>query len=256
MPLRSPAIFWLLLAATLAVDAVAIYWMFSKDNSAASGTFWIALSFAEISVLAIWAILFSPSVGLKWLAPFVGGCVVALIMYQANSHSRDTTYLFDITGLMWVHTTVAIALLWMLKPTRWLAKWSDDASQRRWQFSIAHILTLMTCVSVLCVLLGNVELLARDAKYAITLALANSALLLAGLVISEQIRVGFLRFAASVGAAIAIAAICELTDIAFAREINLFAFNLIQMAMLWSWIEVIAPASPSTSTSPSAASDT
>lgn len=255
MPPRSPAIFWLLLAATLAVDAVAIYWIFNEKNSAASAIFWIALSFAQISVITVWAILLAPKVGLRWLAPLVGGFVVALIVFQANSHARSSTYLFDITGLMWGHAILAMSLLWMLKPTRWLAKWRDGVNPRRWQFSIAHILTLMTCVSVLCVLLGNVELLARDAKYAITLAIANAMLVLAVLLIFERISVRVLRFAANVGVAIAIAAICELMDVAFAREINSFAFNLIQMTVLWSWIEVIAPSSPSISTSTATASD-
>lgn len=116
MPRRSPVIFWLLLAATISVDAVATYWIFDNESNTAAMTLYLALAFGQLSMLCEWAVLFHTVLGLRWLVPFVAGLPIALLMtFAAGEPGPDA--LFAYMSLMWVHVALILLVLWILKPT-------------------------------------------------------------------------------------------------------------------------------------------
>jgi hypothetical protein len=238
MSRRSPIIYWLLLAATISVDAVATAWIF--DNEFDPMTLYIALAFGQLSSLCAWAVLLHTRVGLRWPVPFVAGFPIAFVMSWARSQYEVDT-LFSFTGLMWVHVAIILSLLWLLRPTRIFADLSGRSNQRPWQFAVRHLLVLMTCLAILIVVLQRGEVLV-DATVAVVSLMIGNAILLIAIIAATQARWPWpLRLAASLGAAIIIAGICEWTQAAFADEISSFAFNIIQAIVIWSWIEVIGP---------------
>ena len=237
---RSPVIFWLLLAATVSVDAVAVFWLFDSrggESHIEAATLYTALAFGQLSVICAWVVLTYARIGIRWLVPFFAGLPIALIMEHTITN-RLSTY----TTLAWTHVALVLLSLWLLKPTRTFAGASDHSNQPSWQFSISHLLVLMTCVAVLTVVLRNADILVDEPASVVFFTIGNAILLIA-IVAGTQTRWPWpLRLTASLGVAIIIAGICEWTQTAFADEINSFAFNLIQALVIWSWLEQMRPA--------------
>ena len=240
---RSPVIFWLLLAATICVDAMATYGIldFGSEGHIAAVTLYIALAFGQLSVLCAWAVLWHVRLGLRWLVPFLTGIPIALTMAYVISPPLIER-LLSYTSLMWTHVALVLLSLWLLKPTRIFAGASDHSNQPSWQFSISHLLVLMTCVAVLTVVLRNADILVDEPAAVVFFTIGNAILLIA-IVAGTQTRWPWpLRLTASLGTAIIIAGICEWTQTSFADEINSFAFNLIQAIVIWLWLEQMRPA--------------
>jgi hypothetical protein len=239
MPRNSPVIFWFLLAATLSLDAVSISWIFVQDFAPASGTLYIALAFAELSALATWALL-RHDFGVRWLVPFLAGIAVGCTMMLAQQErTPELEIFFTYTGLMWAHTFVAMLILWLLQPTSILYGFVGH-SNRRWQYSVMHLLVAMTVLAVFCVVLQRGQLLVDERSNVLTLCLANTVLLVLVLLAVQQIQLWPFRLAVALSAALSIAAICSSTSLAFANQLNSYAFNSIQAIVLWSWIEVLS----------------
>jgi hypothetical protein len=248
---RSPVIFWLLLAATICVDAVAIFWLFEGGFEVAAVTLYIALGIGQLSALCAWVVLFHARLGLRWLVPFIAGFAFALLLSTPSRPFAEALLTF--TTLMWVHASLILSLLWFLKLTRIVAGLSDHSTQPSWQFAIRHLLVLMTCVAVLTVVLRRADILVDEPAAVVFFTIGNAILLIA-IVAATQTRWPWqLRLTASLGTAIIIAGICEWTQTAFADEINSFAFNLIQAIVIWLWLEQIRPV-PATGL-PAAAAD-
>jgi hypothetical protein len=239
MPRTSPIIFWLLLAATLCVNAVSIYWIFDEGISAASATLYVALAFAELSALAVWAVLLHRVFGARWLAPFFAGLAVGwIVMYAQPTDEPRREILFIYTGLLWTHTIFVISMLWLLKPTRLLQGFANN-SNLRWQFGVGHLLLAMTALALFLIVVQQADALIDEVADVITMCVANAVLLLAVLLAAQRISHWPFRLTLSLGAALAIAGVCSFTGIAFAIDLNSYAFNLVQALMLWAWIEVL-----------------
>jgi hypothetical protein len=174
---RSPIIFWLLLAATGAVGAVALsgFWLFGvygEAPSAAVGALYEAWTFAVLSVVTI-GVVFAPRrrwVGLLSLVGVVA-VIAALTAALADLHVGETAafYASHVTGL-------AISL-WIVKQTR---LWRDAAPSprpSRWQFSVAQLLLLMTLVAVLIASLRDGELADRHPVHILFAIVATSVAL-------------------------------------------------------------------------------
>jgi hypothetical protein len=239
MPERSPIILWLLLAATTCVDAVAVVWMFDSGLDNATATLYLSLAFAQLSIVCVWAVLIHQRLW-AWIVPFAAGVVAALVMAAAEhattpGDTRDEYLAF--TGLMSFHVAVILPMLWLIKPTRIGATLSELATRPRWQFSIIHLLILMTCLSILIGVFGRSEMLADEVISVVTFPIANAALLAAVLAVQRLIGHWLLRCAASLGTALFVGAACELTQTAFADELNALVGNLIQAFVLWFWLE-------------------
>jgi hypothetical protein len=241
MPPRSPILFWLLLAATLAVDAVATVQMFGTDISPSprSALLYPALALGQLSVVSIWVVMFRPRIGATWLIPFAIGLAFALIFNVARGdRTARTESLIAYVGLFSLHVAVVLMSLWLLKPMQISAPIANVTEQRPWQFAVRHLLILMTCLALLAFVLSHNDLLVRSILNVVSLVAGNAILLIA-VVVSVRPRILWpLRLALSLGAAIGVALVCNVFGIAFAGEMNVFALFLIQAIVIWSWLEL------------------
>jgi hypothetical protein len=247
MPKRSPVIFWLLLAATICVDLAAIVWIDHQPDRIRSASIYFGLVFGQLSALTVWAILRPTKVGVRWFTPFIAATAFATIwptMLQ-GPHPDGAVYVF--LGLLSLHVVGAMLAVWLIRPTRLLIRWTNADPSRCWQFGIGHLLALMTGLAVLLVILGRAVPLLDEARNTSTLLIANIVLLLAALASVEKFRFVLFSLAASLGAAIAIAAVCDFLKIAFASELSLFLLGLIQAFVLWCWCVALIPPRDSSS---------
>ena len=61
MPRPSPVNFWLLLAATICVDAIAMVWKYAEGHGERAESFFIALVFGQLSAALRMGVVFEPS---------------------------------------------------------------------------------------------------------------------------------------------------------------------------------------------------
>lgn len=244
MPPRSPAIFWLLLAATLAVDAVAIYWV-NQEFNPSSAVLYNALAFAQLSILSVWAILLPPKVQLRWLVPFVAGAIVALLLMTTRELGPQPGTLLIVTVVMWGHVIICTCVLWLLKPTRLLADWIDPTTTQKWQFGTAHLLMLMTLLAVVSISVKQAYALLSAPAFTATLFAGNAMLLIAILVSRSKIAHWPFRLVVSFGAALLIAVVCQSLPLK-SPGFDFYVFFLVQAAMIWAWAEILLPAQPAT----------
>ena len=168
MPRHSPVIFWLLLAATLCVDVVTSVWFSQslvqpQSRPLSSATLLIALAYAQVSLVCIRAVLRRSTNWIQWLMPFGAGIVVATIIivegiYEKPQREFPWAVMLAYTSFMWVHVASLLFVLWLLKPTRLFARDVVAAGRSRWQFTIRHLLLLMTCLPILVIVFMNSEI--------------------------------------------------------------------------------------------------
>jgi hypothetical protein len=245
MTQRLPALLWLLLAATICVDGVATVWMFEEHLSTATATLFVALVSGQVSALCISVVMRRSGGRLAWILPFAFSTFAALLMTIANVRFSDG-FLSEIVafmGLMWLHPAIALPALWLLKPTTVFRAMRAEAAGARWQFSILHLLIVMTCVAVLSAVLNGSELSAQSVVSVFTLALINTALLIGVLLAARPKWHVLQRLAAVSATAIGIGLFCEATQIAFADKLYFVAYALIQALTVWSWVELMRPES-------------
>jgi len=244
MPRRSPVIIGLLFAATLAVDAVAVVWGVVTGGGEASGTLFFALTFSQVGLLCVWAVLKRHYVGWRWVAPFAGGLAVAsltVLVELIAEHFRgppDAGEVFlAFTSLYWINVAVTLATLWILKPTRLFPKKGQTRHRPTWRFSVGNLLILMTGTSVLLMLLAGNELIAGAAAEVSTIVVGNVVLLVAVVLACSMERHWLLRLGTSLAAAIAIGAVSWQLGPEIA-SIRLVASYLIQTIVLFAWLEL------------------
>lgn len=158
---RSPVIFWLLLAATLAVYAVVISWVASEPYPTppfAMAAF-DALTFGQLSLVCIWSALRPTKSLWSYLAPFLAVIVAAfvaamVIQDPAAFWSQFSLYLFYY-GLC---AGVLLLVLWFLRRTTFWKRRTN--SSEIWQFSMAELLIVMTAVAVLATVARQTPFLA------------------------------------------------------------------------------------------------
>jgi hypothetical protein len=242
MPPRSPVIFWLLLAATLSVDAATAGWVFWGQLREESATPFLALSFAQLGILCVWAVFIPKRIRLSWVAPlFLGIAVAVLVALSAPSSplgQRWEMFLAFIV-LTWTHAAIVLPILWLLKPTRFGTAFVASDSKPRWQFSTMHLLTVMTCLAVLSMVLRQSSEWAREAMVVlVTLPVANISLLILVIVAVQMKRHWLLRLAISLGGALVIAVVSESSGAEFADGMNFYVYCVIQAIVLWMWLEL------------------
>ena len=170
---QSPVIFWLLLSATLSVDAVAIYWVHLDGTAPNVGVLFESLCFSQLSVVAIWTV-FAARNQATAAAVLAGTTLLAAAI---------TGWFFEIPlaemlAFLGTDVTLIVIFLWILKHTKWWQRALPSRLQT-WQFSVGHLLALMTIVAVLVTLFQRGEIL-RTIPFAVAADLAmNCGLALA-----------------------------------------------------------------------------
>jgi hypothetical protein len=253
MPQRSPVVFWFLLVVTVSVDAVATAWLVesTRQPSPQALILFMAIAYAQVSILCSWAVLFRATSWVRVITPFVAGLIVALIistaeMFQRNEPNVRLEQLLAFTALMWIHATVTCLLLWVLKPTRLFANYLGNSSHQAWRFTTKHLLILSTCLPVLVIVLKYSAIVRNGATaYGVLMfvswSAANSVLLIAIAAVAQWKWNWFLKLAACLGVALAIGVFLHWCTPELSREFSLLAFSLIQTVVLWVWLELLAP---------------
>lgn len=148
----SPITFWLLLAATIAIDAV-VFSQIGEDAPAALAPMLVyfvvafdALLVGQLCVVCIWATLGTQRV--VWLpiliAPFVPTYFRTMLSGLGNHFSDSYWIYFPLYGLA---TAALVMALWILRGTSFWRRRTGVA--HTYQYSLAHLLVVMTVVAIL-----------------------------------------------------------------------------------------------------------
>jgi hypothetical protein len=231
MKQRSPVIFWLLLAATLAVDAVAVVWLFTAERHTAAETLVDALSFSQISVACVWWMQATIHRRWKAAAPVVVAVAAAIMTSRLPYIS-----LIDAAALYGSHLIAVAAALWLAKRTTWIRRGNRPQDLPTWQFSVAQLLLVMTLLAILLVALKSAELV-RDAWAAIVAVITGNVALIVGVLFVWYLRQHTLvRLAIMLVVAAVVALANGLLRPYFLG--NFVAYYVIQTLVLWLWLEL------------------
>jgi hypothetical protein len=236
MPQRSPINTGLLFAATLAVDLVAWVWAAATRFGAASGTLFLALMFSQIGLLCIGAVFSHGSFVWRVAAPFAAGCVAGVLTNLAIKFPDD---IIPHVGFYWINAAAALVVLWLLMPTRIFRRTRPDDDKAAWRFSIWNLLIVTTVVAIMLRLLGKNTRIHDAAEVIGVIVVGNIFLLVIVAGISTTAWHGLVRLAASLGAAWAIGAVCQVADNELSRNFDLTAYHVVQALVIIVWLELV-----------------
>jgi hypothetical protein len=146
---RSSTVCWLLAAATVAVTAVATRWLSLVDEKSLTAYLFEALVVGELAVVCLWSVFSAQRALGSWIGVVVGVFAATLLAFYATRLS-----LAEAGGVYGVFAAALVAVLWILKRTRFWQRISGT-DQTGWQFSMAHLLAVMTLVALLVPLVNS-----------------------------------------------------------------------------------------------------
>ena len=158
MPRHSPVVFSLLLAATICVDAVVVFWSFAASLGHMEELYF-GLLCGQISVVSIWAAFTQAPNLWRWLLPVSLPFAAALL--TAWSYARrprpwtddDSMELILLYAGLWLGQVALIeAGLWCLRQTALVKRFQNSEVAPRWQFGVKHLLAAMTGLGVYIVI--------------------------------------------------------------------------------------------------------
>jgi hypothetical protein len=244
---RSPIIFWLLLAATLSVDAVVLTWASDERYTTPSylNVAVHALILGQLSVVCIWSALYSAPNIWTQIAPLFAVVLAALLEglhTRLPGHFRDVTTFTTCLGYLGLHAVLLVAALWLVQRTSFWRRRTGSA--RTWQFSLFHLLIATTVTAVLTALMRS-NVFFTDGKWTnITFECSYVALAVASVVLWNFAWNWFLRLAS----VLCVAALFSVAGIViFFRQLSglgmnvfniLLAYYLIQAIVLSLWLAV------------------
>lgn len=236
---RSPLIFWLLVAATLSVDAVVLNWA-GDEQFTAPGYLSVAvhaLILGQLSVVCVWSALYSTPNTWTQIAPLfavVLGALVDGLYMRLPEHNRDMTTFTTSLGFFGLYAMLLMAALWLLQRTNFWRRIAGSA--RTWQFSLFHLLTAMTITAVLAALMRNNLLFAESRWMNITFACSYVALTVASVVFWSFSWNWFFRLASvlSVSVLLSVGAF-----VIFFRHIGIFSVNIFNILHAYYLIQAI-----------------
>jgi hypothetical protein len=198
---RSPIIFWLLLAATIGVDAVAM----SSSSLNTSYLIVSALVLSQLSVVCIWLALTAPRTVVLRVTPFFAVLFAAVLSAEFSAGLEPFGEYFQFTLTYYgFHAALLMAALWLLQRT---AFWQRSGGAiREWKYSVADLLIAMTVVALLAALMRDSPLLGEFGWMNFQLAGGGVVLALVSVVAWSRSWHWLLRLAVVVGCAILLGA--------------------------------------------------
>jgi hypothetical protein len=241
MQKRTPLNFWLLLTATLAVDGVVVAWGYVTTLDRA-GNLYFALVCGQISAVCIGCSLSPLRRRWWWVGPLAVCTAVAILTTWLRHDPNEAYQNFLLYLSLWLpHAAILLAILWLLRQTSVAKRWGYQNDKGSWQFSVAHLLSIMTALAVLLAILRTATEMHR---FWIELAIwitNNVMLAIAALIIYSTRWLRPLRAAAILGVSLVLAfATATLTQ----GHPDSLEVNLIQALVLVMWLAVgeIVPA--------------
>jgi hypothetical protein len=245
MPHRSPIIFWLLLAATLVLDVVAVCGLFETGLGGVNAiALFLSVAYGQLSLLCVWAVVERKSMKTRWLVPIGAALVASFVMTLADTSDRgrlDLETLLTITCIFLLHVGPLLVLFWFVIPTAWISPRAGLEGRRR-QFSTFQLLILMTGVAIFLSALRATHRFEGEWINIATFCLANVILLIGMLTLLQMRWPVPLRIAACMSLAISISAIANWTKFALADQLNVWIFFIVQGVVLTAWLTMWLPA--------------
>jgi hypothetical protein len=234
---RSPVVFWLLVAATIAVDGVAAVWIGTASDPFGSGALVAVLGLivGQLSVVCIWSALRPAKNVWTNIAPWAATCVacVAAAAPFDSLNGEDFGAFFAFHGL---HTAMLLVALWILQRTAfWQRRTGFTAT---WRYSMAHLLMVMTVVAILAAITSRSRTFFGGGwTTAAGIAGGVSLATLAVLVFSLSIQ-GIVQFAIVLGWAMLFGMVFALSREPGDRLLPLYMsiYYLIQAIVISSWL--------------------
>ncbi len=238
-------ILFLLLLATLCIDAVAAYWWGLAAGGDASMALYYGLIFGQLSVLCVWASSRQRGVRYVWILPFAVGFLAAWITAALiNSHPTAVPlWLRVFTCLFWIHSAALLALLWGWNQTQYVRSKNPSTRSRPWQVSVMQLLVVTSVVAVLLTIWRKTPYLSEGAGSDwIPWILNNVLVAISTVVIFRDSRNFFLRLALVCGVALCLGMILRMVFLAMTSTLGTGSFalwtNLFQAIVLVVWLHV------------------
>jgi hypothetical protein len=230
---RSPLNFWLLLAATLSLDAVVVFWA-SMTELDEAGNLYFGLVCSQISVACIGA--FFSRRRWSWTGPLIASVFVAALSTWLAFERRDTYQAFLLYLSLWLpQVALLLAMLWLLQQTRYAARWGlPNERVDRWQFSVAHLLMIMTAFAVLIAIIRRAKEM-HEIWVAVAAWTVNNVMLAAAALIIYATRWHrFLRLGAIIGWSL----VLGLGIARISHNPDALTVNIIQSIVLFIWLAI------------------
>jgi hypothetical protein len=240
LPQPHRSIFWLLLAATVCIDAVA----FSQTQRTASAAslpadIFIrvvcdALITSQMSIICIWAALaFRKVLWLPVLVAALTAAFIAVVFRDSSQTLWDAWRLY--LSMYGLEAALLLAALWLLRGSSFWQRRTGVAG--RWRFSLANLLVVMAIVAVLMSVLRTGPF-ADESKW-LNIGFACSVVAMAGTtaVVWSFPWHWFLRFATTTGIALVLGVAVNLFSQFGSSAFPAFeAHYLVQAIMLSAWL--------------------
>jgi hypothetical protein len=238
---RSPFIFWLLMAATLSVDALAFYASIAKADYWFPFIIFNALVLSQVSVVCIWAAFHTTNSFWSRITPLVmvTGAITVTVLQRLANQVFSFADLAETSGLALahygIHTSMLLSCLWLLQRTSYWRQRSGKVVS--WQFSLASLLVATTVVAILTATTRSIGIFEREPLPNIIFICSSVALGVVSPIVWIVSMHWILRLAGILGFAI-------LLGIAFTQIVELShpqvmtAHYLIQGIVLSTWLSL------------------
>jgi hypothetical protein len=238
MPLRSPAITWLLLAATVSVYAAMCKWMASLPFPTPPFAWAVfdALTMAQVGLVCIWSSLRLEKPAWSRIAPVTAALLAAALV--AGAINGAVTYWEKFWVLLpsyGVYAALLLAALWIVQRAGfWRRRYGTI---REWQFSLAELLATMTAAAVLIGAIRQSPFLEYGGWQTIALVASSVTLAVACLIMWGGTAHWVLRLAGCLGMAAILGVATALAGGSMQIYAQIFAADLlIQALVLSAWL--------------------
>lgn len=252
MPQRSPIIFWLLLAATLCVDAVVLSWVAPElrpDPGYATVCF-DALIVSQLNVVCIRSAFSSTKTSWTRIAPLLAAALAAILAAKfINDPVRFDEAIASELSHYGLHAALLLMTLWLFQRTTFWRRRSGLSLE--WKYSLAHVLFAMTAVAVLATAMRNSSFFGNNRLLNLTFVCSSVLLAVATVLIWSQATHWLIRSAGVFAFAILLgAAVWLTTDWHPSFKEIIGAHYMIQALVISVWLGcgVIIPTRRETST--------
>jgi len=259
MQKRSPTIFWLLLAATISVDAVVVASCWRSRDSSLSVMLALGLAFGELSALCVWTIFARPTTRLRWLFAYSAATLAAVVIVPIFPDPLPNIHVVEvIVGFalfFWLHVSLVLGSLWITKQLRFSHAYRTGDARAPWQVSMFQLLIVTTILALTMGLYNKTTVFTGKVLILVSLwCVVNAALATCGVLSRSRIRHIAMRLAAFVGIAIGSCVLLFVLSTAIERASlrdisEPMAAQIIQAAVLFVWMECV-PIVPTPDSSP------
>jgi hypothetical protein len=244
MPQRSPVISWLLLAASIAVDAVVLSWIASETYP---GPLYLVVTFhalvlGQVSLVCIWSAVGDFIGPWRRSAPvpavFLAAAITATLIDKPVTFSDSFANHLAYFGM---HAALLVAALWLIQRTNYWRQRSGTSRPLR--FSLAQLLIVMTVVAVLATTIRSSPFFGNERWINLVFLGSSVALAIANVLLWNLSRHGLLRLAGAFACAILCgivfligAALTSNERLAWIVFVVIGSHYLIQTAVISVWL--------------------